>query len=137
MSKHKSLILSNIFIKYAKNYVVYKNRTKGVEDSEKDRLELKNIVTSIVGEIGHGDGIYFGRLPVNGKSQFIAVDYGNRDDFLYLEVDFTNLTITLIDKTPNRIKIDNITKRGIGSTVVTRLPRNVRKNVKGLVGKDY
>ena len=137
MSKSKSLILSNIFIKYAKNYVVYKNRTKGVEDSEKDKLELKNIAISIVGEIGHGEGVYFGRVPVNGNSQFIAVDYENKDDFLYLEVNFTNLTITLIDKTPNLIKIDNITKRGIGSTEVERLPRNVRKNVKGLVGKDY
>lgn len=134
---NKSLILSNIFIKYAKNYVVYKNRTKDVEDSEKDKLELKNIVISIVGEIGHGEGVYFGRVPGNGKSQFIAVDYENRDDFLYLEVDFTNLTITLIDKTPKRIKIDNITKRGIGSTEVERLPRNIRKNVKGIVGKDY
>ena len=133
----KSLILSNIFIKYAKNYVVYKNRTKGVEDSEKDKLELKNIIISIIGEIGHDDGMYFGRVPVNGISKFIAVDYENRNDFLYLEADLTNLTITLIDKTPNRIKIENITKRGIGSTEVTRLPRNVRKNVKGLVGKDY
>ena len=133
----KSLILSNIFIKYAKNYVVYKNRTKGVEDSEKDKLELKNIIISIIGEIGHDDGMYFGRVPVNGISKFIAVDYENRNDFLYLEADLTNLTITLIDKTPNRIKIENITKRGIGSTEVTRLPRNVRKIVKGLVGKDY
>lgn len=133
----KSLILSNIFIKYAKNYVVYKNRTKGMEDEEKDKLELKNIAISIIGEIGHDDGMYFGRVPVNGISKFIAVDYENRDNFLYLEVDLTNLTITLIDKTPNRIKIENITKRGIGSTEVTRLPRNVRKIVKGLVGKDY
>lgn len=133
----KSLILSKIFIKYAKNYVVYKNRTKGVEDSEKDKLELKNIIISIIGEIGPGEGMYFGRVPVNGISKFIAVDYENREDFLYLEADLTNLTITLIDKTPNRIKIENITKRGIGSTVVTRLPRNVRKNVKVIVGKDY
>lgn len=90
----------------------------------------------IVEDILSSENIYYQRVTDEKGHKLLAVDYVNKEDFLYMVVDLTNVRLRLIDKTPERVKIDEVTIKGIGSTVGTRLPNNVRGVVKNMLGES-